>query len=663
MTLPRNSRDAIDAINAWPASWPAPPPQTPLEPEPEPNDGVSRRSRAKEIWPLMALWLFMAIFTVLYSVYVYKSLLSHNPAIGGLLPSASDTNLVVSILSQVFANLVDVLLVGVFDVLRWQLAARFAGISATTFFQLSSSTQWIPVFFLTITKLSSGDRAEFVYFFKEVAERTPVFAGSGVPLDEALLALIPVAYVGIFFISWTPTLLDVPKYAVSMPIAGCRENCTSAFLPGGIETTRKIAPYLNMTLMEGGAFRDSETIQIHNAPGILLRFDKLPPSFDFDRTSECHTYGQHLNDTLQICIRPVNGSLAVGWAACPTALYQSASCTTNTTWLTQPLPKKVLMTRYKQYATTAYNGVDFTILNVAPTSPATRETLNATTYLAIWAKLFQPPPPPPPPPLPTGNDPKNDESMVNALTYSVTWLLRLYDDVFPDDVHTPRAHLRNFLAIPQQFMVTCLQFANYSVQAADAGFRGDTPQVPGLEGRFALPDDMQTTAVRGRSTTRLLALGWVVWVFIASAGGVVVALGGVILGMVMRQERIPGSAGFVEVDLAARFHQNIEGDGDGDGDGLRVIKELGKKLLSRDSSVAVSSSFGVARELRRRRVRVMAVLGSERRGEGHEVFAFREGVAVGRPEEVEVGSRGGTLARADTQETKVASPRVKSCHW
>jgi len=157
-----------------------------------------------------------------------------------------------------------------------------------------------------------ADRAEFVYYFKETAEKTAVFAGSGVPLDELVLALIPASYIGIFFVSWIPTLLDVPKYAVSTPLEGCGENCTSSFLPGGIETARKLGPYLNTTLLEGGVFRGSETIQIHNAPGILLRFDNLPPTFDFDRARECHTYGQHLNDTLQVCIRPVNGSLAVG---------------------------------------------------------------------------------------------------------------------------------------------------------------------------------------------------------------------------------------------------------------------------------------------------------------------------------------------------------------
>ena len=131
----------------------SPPVQTPEETR-QGDDSPKKKARIKEIWPLVLLWTFMAIFAILYAVYIYKTLLSSNPRIGSLLPSASDTNLVVSILSQVLANLVDVLILGVFDVLRWQLAARFAGVSATTFFQLGSSTQWIAVFFLTITKLS-----------------------------------------------------------------------------------------------------------------------------------------------------------------------------------------------------------------------------------------------------------------------------------------------------------------------------------------------------------------------------------------------------------------------------------------------------------------------------------------------------------------------------
>jgi hypothetical protein len=236
----------------------------------------------------------------------------------------------------------------------------------------------------------------------------------------------------------------------------------------------------------------------------------------------------------------------------------------------------------------------------------------------------------------------------------VTWLLRLYDDVFPDDAHTPLSHLRNFLAIPQQFMVTCLQFANYSVPAGFAEAFGT---------RFALPDDMRTVAVRGRSTTRLLALGWVVWVYFASAGVVVVGVGGVVVWMVVRREGIPASSGFVEVDLAARFRDDdavaaaIRGADDGDGDGLRVIRDLGR---ARELRTAVtSSSFRVARELRRRKIRVVSVVGGQRRAAGYETFTFREGVQAGRLGDIEARSRPDMLVRPDTQETRVASPRIQ----
>ncbi|KXX80305.1 hypothetical protein MMYC01_203358 [Madurella mycetomatis] len=605
------------------------------------RDEVStKNSSARELWPLTTLWVLAAILSILYCVFIYKSLLSDNPQIGSLLPSASDTNLVVSIFSQVLGNMFEVLLMGAFDALRWQLASTYSGVSATTFFQLSSSTQWIPVLFLTLTKLSS-DRAEFVYYFRETAGRTPVFAGTGIPLDETFLAIIPPSYLGVFFMSWIPTLLDVPKYAVPMPMAGCEANCSSVFLPGGIETVRKIAPFLNTTLMEGGTFLNSETIQIQNAPGVLLRFDDLTSSFDFDRTRECGTYGQHINDTLQICIKPVNGSLAVGWAACPTILYDASLCTSNTTWLhSSPLTTAVLMTRYKQYATTAYNGLDFTILDVVPTSAPIPEALNASTYLAIFSNLFQ---------EPSLESNPNDVAVIKSVTYGVTWLIRLYVDVFPDDSHSPLSHLRNFLAIPHQFMVSCLQFANYSSPA-------------GLGGMFSLPDDMQTVAVRGRSRTRFLAVGWVVWVYIASAAVMVVAVGAMILGMAIRKQGILASTGFVEIDLAARFQQFREDRSDY-GDGLAAMRELGK---AKELQAALTSSFGVARELRRRKIRVVSVGNSEvyhpdepERPRNFAMFAFQEGARGGGRGESGVPSWPNMMIQTNTYETAVESPGIK----
>jgi len=378
---------------------------------------------------------------------------------------------------------------------------------------------------------------------------------------------------------------------------------------------------------------------------------------------------------------------------------------TNTSWLTEPLSKKVLMTRYKQYATTAYNGFDFSILNVEPTSPPYHETLNASTYWAACSKLFLPPPPLPSasPSSTSDNDddgddefggkedgkteedairpvhsiraassassptvtksspsttsstktaavtattttiPTNDEAVTHALTYGVTRLLRMYDDMFPDDAHTPVAHLRNFLAIPHQFMVTCLQFANYTLTPTELAVASS---LFGWDAnRFAMPDDMRTVAVRGRSTTRLLALGWVVWAWVASAATVMLAAGGLILSMLLRREGIPGSSGLVEVDLAARFQGaggasttrtdtscmthdgEIHEDGQRDtvaADGLTVIRELGRRKGLR---TAVSSSFGVARELKRRKIRVVSVTTSHDGEAGPsrgKSFEFRE---------------------------------------
>ncbi|KAK4117948.1 hypothetical protein N657DRAFT_638388 [Parathielavia appendiculata] len=78
-----------------------------------------------------------------------------------------------------------------------------------------------------------------------------------------------------------------------------------------------------------------------------------------------------------------------------------------------------------------------------------------------------------------------------------------------------------WIADPVQFMVTCLQLANYSVPtaAAAAGVVVVDLDELGLEGRLALLDDMQTVAVRDRSTTRFLALRWLVWAYICRGGG------------------------------------------------------------------------------------------------------------------------------------------------
>jgi hypothetical protein len=112
--------------------------------------------------------------------------------------------------------------------------------------------------------------------------------------------------------TWTPTLLSVSKYAISIPTPNRTGSCTPIYLPGGLEIARRVSPFLNSTLMQGEVFGNSDTIRINNAPGLLLMFDRLHADFDFDRERECTVYGQKTNDSIQIYIKSVNHSLAVG---------------------------------------------------------------------------------------------------------------------------------------------------------------------------------------------------------------------------------------------------------------------------------------------------------------------------------------------------------------
>jgi hypothetical protein len=105
-------------------------------------------SKAQGQWFSLSMLAFTSLFIIIYSAYIYQALLSPTPRFGSNLLSASDTNLLVSILSQIFSEMVQLLAVNAFDSARWAFAARPGGTSMPTFFQLSSSTAWFSVLFL-----------------------------------------------------------------------------------------------------------------------------------------------------------------------------------------------------------------------------------------------------------------------------------------------------------------------------------------------------------------------------------------------------------------------------------------------------------------------------------------------------------------------------------
>ncbi len=98
------------------------------------------QSKLRPLREPLVLWTISAIFTIIYSLAVHHVLLEGNPRIGSILLSATDTNYIVSVLSQLFATLVVRTLEAALDALRWALASRANGLSFGNFVQLSGAT-------------------------------------------------------------------------------------------------------------------------------------------------------------------------------------------------------------------------------------------------------------------------------------------------------------------------------------------------------------------------------------------------------------------------------------------------------------------------------------------------------------------------------------------
>lgn len=126
--------------------------------------------------------------------------------------------------------------------------------------------------------------------------------------------------------------------------------------------------------------------------------------------------------------------------------------------------------------------------------------------------------------------------MINAVNFSLGWLLRLYSDYYPDA--TPISYLQNFVAVPLNFMVVAQVFANFSQPLR-------APQ-------FALPANMTTVAVSATSAQRLVGQPWVVWTFAASACSLVLAVGGIRLWMLLQPRQPQAQAAVPEVAILAR---------------------------------------------------------------------------------------------------------------
>jgi hypothetical protein len=167
-----------------------------------------------------------------------------------------------------------------------------------------------------------SDQADFVNQFIPIGDTIAQVYGGLAPMDISVLSNVHTTEVCIYFSAFVSSLLGVSQFVTAKSPVYCVENCTSVFLPGGLEIARKVGGNLNQTLLQGNLFGNSDTIVVNQAPGIGLEFWPPDDGFRFDRKKECKIYvgyNQTDGDAIQLCIAPYKSHLAVGkwhYASC-----------------------------------------------------------------------------------------------------------------------------------------------------------------------------------------------------------------------------------------------------------------------------------------------------------------------------------------------------------
>jgi hypothetical protein len=136
----------------------------------------------------------------------------------------------------------------------------------------------------------------------------PVVAGLA-PFNSSIVGLVAESVIDVYFATWYDNILGLSTIVTSLP---CQRdsvlNCTSVFLPGGVDVARIRQKTLNETLLEGGSLRNVPLIVIENAPGYELDFFPIGDNSLFNTSSDCMLYGQGNQQGVFLCVRAVNAS-------------------------------------------------------------------------------------------------------------------------------------------------------------------------------------------------------------------------------------------------------------------------------------------------------------------------------------------------------------------
>jgi hypothetical protein len=132
-------------------------------------------------------------------------------------------------------------------------------------------------------------------------------------MDAGVLKNIPASVLSIYFLAWSPSLVDVPQFISSLPSSkSCTNECAKYILPGGIAIVRKYGSDLNTTLLEEALFTEADALIIGKAPGIVTEFSQ-PVDDVYFSSEDCDLYGLIRGDAIKICIQSSGtGSALIG---------------------------------------------------------------------------------------------------------------------------------------------------------------------------------------------------------------------------------------------------------------------------------------------------------------------------------------------------------------
>ena len=140
-----------------------------------------------------------------------------------------------------------------------------------------------------------------------------------VPLNLTILNLIPQSDISVYFSSWSNGILESSKFVTrGSPIVCSGDNCTSIFLPGGIEIARLRNGNPNSTLLNtpGLPLTAGTAILVNNAPGYQIDFYPPDSDFSFNNKTDCALYGQTRGQGMYLCVGSTDAALVVGKSIC-----------------------------------------------------------------------------------------------------------------------------------------------------------------------------------------------------------------------------------------------------------------------------------------------------------------------------------------------------------